>query len=194
MTLCTGLSRCDPPTAIHTERTSPSLPARTETTRPIGQRERGESSSMMRTRSFSRRLSRGDVHFTRSCRVGRKSALHRDQNSLARCWTRRHLLLQYRSARPNSPGGGNTTSDFRVRIWFGQSGGVVSSVVDSTGVRGRQFTMHSASVMKVRKSSSSNWSECDVISAVSVLLADCIIRSHTPPMWLAWGTFRLNLT
>jgi len=132
-------------------------------------------------------------HFWRSCKDWRKSFFHQFQKSFAKCWTLRHLLREYRSARLKSPGGGRRTFDFIVSRWSGVSGSCEDSIVNLSVVSGLLLTIASASYMKVRSNSSSNcWPElCK--SAHKIAWTERICLSQTPPLWLADGGFVLNL-
>ena len=59
-------------------------------------------------------------------------------------------------------------------------------------VKGRQFTVHSASVISVRSASSSSWVLCFSSSDDTTERAVRIWRSQIPPMCEAWGTLRLK--
>ena len=189
--LCMGLVRLDfdVGTWSCTLRTRPSLlSGEIFMTLARGHWLRGRSSSFTRTMSLTWKLGSLLIHFCRVCRLDRYSFLHLVQNSLARCWTWRHLLLQYRSFFWKTPGGGRITVVFRVRRLIGHNGRLSGSLSDST-VSGTEFTMHSASVRRVRNDSSLRLFECSIKSADSTLRTDRIWRSQTPPIWLADGGF-----
>ena len=136
------------------------------------------------------RLRRALVHLDRFCRL-RRYFFQRSQNSFVRCCTIRQRLSRYTSSLWNMPGGGNTGLVFMVRTWIGDKGdGEVRSPRLLT-VRGRQFTMASASQMNVWKDSSLRRFPFFSIKADSTLRRVLICRSHTPPAWLAEGTLVL---
>ena len=86
--------------------------------------------------------------------------LQRDQNSLAMCWTWRHLFRQYNSGLLKSPGDGITTFDFIVSV-FDQARGksLVGSLIIST-VNDREFRIPSVSATSVSTDSSSSDFPC----------------------------------
>ena len=144
-----GLWSCDLEEWIKswTLRTRPSSDGNTLVTRARGHWFLGIFSPLTSTTSFTRKLRFLAVHFCLSCRLVRYSFLQRVQNSFARCCTWRHLLLQYRSSRWKTPGGGSTILVFIVRMWFGVIGGLVGSDKFST-VSGLEWTISSASIIK----------------------------------------------
>ena len=172
--------------------TRPSSLGWTCTTLARGHRPRGPSLSLEMTTSPIFRSFLGCTHFWRNCRDCRYSLRHLSQNSLAKYWTLLHHFLQYRSGRWNLPGGGRVTFGFMVRRWLGVSGSGASGLPRFSVVRGLELMIHSASVMKVLKASSS--------SCVPALMRDVsnarrtvpISLSQAPPIWLAWGTFILK--
>ena len=86
-------------------------------------------------------------HFCLGCRLWRNSFLHLFQNSSAMSWTRRHRFLEYKSGGINSPGGGMTKLDFKVRRLLGVIGvRLFLSFRVSTG-RGLECTINSTSVI-----------------------------------------------
>ena len=117
------------------------------------------------------------------------SFFQQDQNSLAMCQTLRQCFLLYISGLVNSPGGGETTFDFMVRIFMGDKG---CRLVGSW-VRGLEFKMPSTSVITVNKDLSFRHSPCIFESYPRIALAERICRSQTPPIWLAKGRFLCHL-
>ena len=134
----------------------------------------------------------GRVHFRRSCKLSRNSFLQRDQNSFAKCWTRLQRFLQYTSAGWKTPGGARTTFDFIVSSWLGVKGLGESGSEIWVTVKGRLLTIASASHIRVLRDSSSNCRPLLFNSDERTLRTVLIWRSHTPPMWLAAGTFILK--
>ena len=79
-----------------------------------------------------------------------------------------------------------------VSKWLGvRDSGICGKFIVST-VRGRQFTMASASTMKVLRVWSSSWVVCCVRSDANTFRTVRIWRSQAPPIWLASGTFVLK--
>ena len=117
------LSRRMSAMASRTERSLPSEPCIASETRANCHLLRGVSSSLMITTSPTPRSLRGQHHFACVWRFSRYSFLHRDQNLLARCCTRRQRLLEYLSAswKPCLEGG-RTIFDFIVKRWLGVKG------------------------------------------------------------------------
>ena len=61
------------------------------------------------------------------------------------CWILLHLLRQYRSGLPNTPGGGLTTLDFIVKMWLGDiANSLLTSLIFSTTIA-LELTMTSTS-------------------------------------------------
>ena len=136
----------------------------------------------------------GRVHFRHSCKLSRNYFLQRDQNLFAKCWTRLQRFLQYTSAGWETPGGARTTFDFIVSSWLGVKGlGESGSEIWFT-VNGRLLTIASASHIRVLRDSSSNCRPLLFNSNERTLRMVLIWHSHTPPMWLAAGTFILKET
>ena len=88
-----------------TVRTNPSLPAFTSCILPRGQEPLGIVSSVTRTISSFLKLRHSLFHFCLICRFGIYSFNHLFQNTSAKYWICRHLLLEYVSAFLNIPGG-----------------------------------------------------------------------------------------
>lgn len=114
--------------------------------------------------------------------------------SFARYCRRRHLFLEYRSARWKDPGGCRTTLDFMVSNWLEVSGSGYSGELSSLTVSGRQFTIAYASVRKALRYSSSSCDAWWLRRAGRMLCTVRIWHSRMPLMWLAWGTFILYKT
>ena len=109
------------------------------------------------------------------------------------CWIRRQRFVLCMSVVENSPGGGETTLDFMVRIYRGVKGcRLVGSSTAST-VRSLEFKMPSASAITVCKDSSSRHSPCAFKSDPSMTLAERICCSQTPSTCLAKGGFLCHL-
>ena len=156
--------------------------------RPIGQLFRARS-VWIKTISFILKFLFSVVHFDLAWRVDRNSFLHLDQNSSAKCCTLLHYLLLYKSGLTNEPGGGIITLLFIVNRLLGDNGvRLCGSLIVST-VRGREFIIASTSVIRVWRDSSFKHVPWFFSNDAKILLADLIWRSHTPPMWLAAGTF-----
>ena len=137
--------------------TRPSPSRNISFTRATFQQFPGELSSITTTTSSTCRFLRVVTHFC-------LGFLHLVQNLLARCCTLSHLFFEYRSARWNSPGGDNISLDFMVSKWFGVRDSAICGEFIVSTVKGRQFTMASASIMKVLRVSSSSWAACCVRS------------------------------
>lgn len=152
----------------------------------------GDSLSQTSTTSPSFMHLLGVVHFWRFWSKAQYSFCQRNQSWLARYWTLRHLLREYWSGDSNFPGGGNTTWVLSVSRWFGVRGSGANGSVRFSIVKGRQFTIHSASVMSVRSASSSSWVLWFSSSDDKTERAVRIWRSQIPPMCEAWGTLRLK--
>ena len=172
-----------------TVRTRPSALWLTADTRASSHWLRAALSSFTMTISPSGTSFRDLVHFWRCWRLDRYSFLHRDQNSSAKCCTRLQRALQYLSADENTPGGDNTILDFIVRMWLGVRGLSESGSSRLSTVKGRLLTTASVSHIRVLSDSSSSCKALLRRSASNTLRTDLIIRSHTPPMWVAVGTF-----
>ena len=122
------------------------------------------------------------LHFCLFCKVTRNSFRHRLLNSLLMSWILLHLLRQYRSGLPNTPGGGITTLDFIVKIWLGDiATSLLTSLIVTTTIV-LQLTMASTSANKVLSDSSSRLILCVLIRDERMVLADLICLSHTPPI------------
>ena len=114
-----------------------------------------------------------------------KSLRHLHQNSFVICCTRLHLCLQYKSGLWKIPGGGITTFDLVVNKLFGEKGlNPWPSLIVST-VSGRELI----TAMSVCKDSSSKLWPCVCNNDASIPLAERVLRSHIPLMWLAAGGF-----
>ena len=155
---------------------------------------RGRCSSLMITMSPTQRFLWGSSHFWRCCRLNKNSFLHRLQNSFAKCWTLLQRFLQYRSADWKLPGGGSTTFVFIVKRWLGVKGLAILGSFRLSTERGRLLMMASTSLIRVLRASSSSCKALSRKSGFRTLQTDLIWRSHTPPMWLAEGTFILKST
>ena len=144
--------------------TRPSPSRNVSYTRATFQQFLGELSSITTTTSSTCRFLQVATHFCLGWRDCNLSFLHLVQNLLARCCTLSHLFFEYRSARWNSPGGDNITLDFMVSKWLGVRDSAICGEFIVSTVKGRQFTMASASIMKVLRVSSSSWAACCVRS------------------------------
>ena len=124
----------------------------------------------------------------------RNSFLQREENSFITCWIHLHLFQQYKSGFENSPGGGMTTLDFKVRMFAGESGNSLEESLIISTVRGLEFNIPSVSTISVNsKDSSSKALPWVCNSENKILQAECIYLSQAPPMWLATGGFHFHL-
>ena len=103
-----------------TDLTRPFESGCTSTIRAMFQSFLGARSSTISTRSPFSKFLRGRFHFILCCRFWTYSFLHLDQKTFERHSTRFHLLRRYKSAFWKFPGGGMTTLDFIVNMWFGR--------------------------------------------------------------------------
>ena len=76
------------------------------------------------------------------------------------CWICHQCFLLYISGLENSPGGGEITFDFMVRIFTGDKGCRLIGSFRTSTVRGLEFKMPSTSVITVNKDSSFRHSPC----------------------------------
>ena len=159
-------SSCESPTASFTLGTSLSSSLKASTIRV--------SLSLIITISSTCKFRLGRFHYLRSCSEWRNFFFHRDQNSFARCCTRLHCFLEYRSAVWKTPGGGKIALLF-MELMF-------------SAVRGRLFTIASASHMNVLSVSSLSCVPFFSRIADKIFRTVLICRSQTPPMWQADGT------
>ena len=136
-----------------TERTLPSWPILHSVTRAIFQSFRCFVSRSTTT-SPGRRLRCCRTHFERCWRVFRYSFRQRTQNSLVRCWMRRHRRRQNISACSKSPGGGRTTLDVLVSRFTGARGIKLFTSDRLSTVSGLELIIPSTSTSSIRKPSS----------------------------------------
>ena len=189
LTLLPSLSRQESARANFAVRMRPSELRLTVQTRTSCQWPRGELSSLMITMSSTPTSFRDTVHFWRCCELSRYSFRHRDQNSLAKCWTRLQRFLQNLSAHVNTPGGERTTFLFIVSRWLGvRRLSKLGSFKRST-VNGQLLMIASTSHMNLRSDSSSSCRPLFWRRGDRMLLTVRIGRSQTPPTWLEDGTF-----
>ena len=78
-----------------------------------------------------------------------------------------------------------------VSKWFGVNGSSSGTFMPGAAI-GRLLTIASASHIRVRRDSSSNCDPCSSNRPLSAFRTVRIMRSHTPPAWLAVGVFSLN--
>ena len=154
----------------------------------------GDSLSQTSTTSPSFIDLLGVVHFCCFWSRAQYSFCQRSQSWLARYWTLCHLFWKYWSGDSNFLGGGNTTWILRVSKWFGVSGSGANGSDRFSTVRRRQFTILSASVISVRRDSSSSWVPWSNNSDDRTDHVVRIWRSQIPPMCEAWGVLKLKGT
>ena len=91
-----------------------------------------------------------------------------------------------------TPRVGITTLDFKVSRFIGLSGTMLLTSLNKSVVKGREFTITSTSISKVRNDSSFRLLPWVFNKEVKIVLALLICLSHTPPILLAKGGFRLH--
>ena len=128
-----------------------------------------------------------------SCKDCRYFFFKQNQKSLAMSWIPCQPFLLYISGLENSPGSGETTFYFMVRMLTGDKGCRLVGSIRTSTVRGLRFKMPSTSVIIVNKDSLSRYSPCVFKSDPRMDLAERICRSQTPPIWLAKGGFLCDL-
>ena len=89
-------------------------------------------------------------------------------------------------------GDGNSTWVLRVSKWFGVSGSGANGSDRFSTVRGQQLTILSASVISMRRDSSSSWVPWSNNSDDRTDRVVRIRRSQIPPMCEAWGVLELK--
>ena len=183
--LCTGRSKnfLSPSLAvvICTFRTNWSSLGNTSVTKAKGHWFLGDSLSQTSTTSPTFIILLGVIHFWRFWRRAQYSFCQRSQSWLARHWTLHHLLREYWYGESNLPGGGNTTWILSVSRLFGVSGSGAEGSVRFSIVRGWELTTHSASVVSVRRTSSSSCVPCSSSRDDGTERVVRIWRSQVPP-------------
>ena len=91
-------------------------------------------------------------------------------------------FLQYISALKISPGGGETTFDFMVRMFTGNEGCRRVGLLRAATVRGLEFQMPSTYIIIVNKDSSSKHSPCVLKIDTRMAYAEQIFCSQALPM------------
>ena len=119
--------------------------------------------------------------------VGKYSLNHLHQKRFARYWACLQLLLQHESFLSNNAflsntPGGKLVLGRKCNNWFGVNGSS-SMGLSLLRVRGLEFMMCIASGITVWRTSSET--TCSLRTTFKLCLTDLIMRSHTPPMWLA---------
>ena len=151
-------------------------------------------SSLSKTTSPTLKFRFWLFHFCLTCNIWKNSFLHRVQNLLAICWTRRHLLLDLISGLKNVSGGGRITSFFIVRSWLGDRSISVLASVNVSTVRGLKIIIASVSVISVLRFSLFKREPCVFSIPSRISWAERIWRSQMPPMCEAPGRFFCHLT
>lgn len=121
---------------------------------------------------------------TRVCRFYKNSWCHLSQNSLAKYCSLRHHFQQYISVLWIFPGDRSITFGSWINGWGWDSGapGYFRWFVLS----GLEWTMHSASFIRVLNALPSIWVPTPRSSGSNELRTVHIKCSHVPPMWLEW--------
>ena len=91
-----------------------------------------------------------------------------------------------------TPGGGIAALDFKVTKCIGWSGFSLLTSLNKSFVKGREFTIASTSISKVRNDSSFRLVPMVFNQEVKIGLAFLICLSHTPPILLAESGFRFH--
>ena len=167
-------------------RTWPSRPTFTSITLPKGHCPLGTFPSETSTTSPVRMSVLALCHFCRS--AGKYSRIHLLQKTSERYCTCLHHRFAYKASFINTPCGilgFDFISNNMLDVSAGTSLGSLLS-----GVIGLSFIIFSVSVIKV--CSYSSVSNCSLASAFRIVRAERIIRSHTPPIWLAHGGLKCH--
>lgn len=128
-------------------------------------------------------------HFDRRDIIGRYSTIQRFQNESNLFWISSQLPFKACLSSTGALTGCRTPFELSIRKWFGVNDSC-SSLSNGRNVKGREFTMCSASASKVMNDSSSNFR--DMGNDPSAVFTDRTIRSQHPPICGADGGLNLH--
>lgn len=140
-------------------------------------------SSFDKTTSPTDKFHFGWTLLTRVCRFYKNSWCHLSQNSLAKYCSLRHHFQQYISVLWIFPGDRSITFGSKVSKWLGVR---FWCYFRWFVVSGLEWTMHSASFIRVLNALPSIWVPTPRSSGSNELRTVHIKCSHVPPMWLEW--------